>query len=491
MLKPNRSGWFTMLALLVCMSATSCNKNPEPTQAVQEDPSTDPAQANLAQASQYQQSGASAQSAPVQREQRAYAPEPANQAPAGGPVDQNYDQDYEAGTEQSDIGEPVLAAAEPPPPIPQYSQPECPGENYLWTPGNWSYASNGYYWVPGVWVVAPYIGALWTPPYWAFGGGRYHWHHGYWGQHIGYYGGINYGFGYVGRGYEGGYWNREHFAYNRSVNNVNVRVVQNVYNYRVTNVTNVRVSYVGGRGGLNVRPTAAELAVLREPRIAPLPAQVQQMRQAEGNRAQFVSNQKERPETLVLARPLATEYKAPAPHPSEVRGARSIAPVAATRVASPAQPQRMEPPSETRPGERPRPAERVMPAAPVVPGRQPMPNEHRQPQAAPAVRAPAVEPTRPELAPRSNAPVHAPAPESHPAPPNRTEQRPMPQPRMQERSVPEPQMREKTAPAPRVEPRSEPQRAPEPKVERPAVKPAPEPHPKPEEKKPGEHEHHF
>ena len=57
MLKPNRSGWFTMLALLVCMSATSCNKNPEPTQAVQEDPSTDPAQANLAQASQYQQVG--------------------------------------------------------------------------------------------------------------------------------------------------------------------------------------------------------------------------------------------------------------------------------------------------------------------------------------------------------------------------------------------------------------------------------------------------
>ena len=175
-----------------------------------------------------------------------------------------------------------MVAEQPPPPIPQYTQPECPGENYLWTPGYWGYASAGYYWVPGVWVVAPYVGSLWTPPYWAFSAGRYHWYHGYWGSHIGFYGGIDYGHGYVGHGYEGGYWNHNQFTYNRSVNTVNTTIIHNVYNYRVTNIniTNTRISYVGGPGGLKVRPTTAELVVLREPRIAPVPAQVQHMRQA-------------------------------------------------------------------------------------------------------------------------------------------------------------------------------------------------------------------
>ena len=48
-------------------------------------------------------------------------------------------------------GQPVLQAQEPPPALPEYSQPECPGDGYLWTPGYWSYAPQGYYWVPGAW----------------------------------------------------------------------------------------------------------------------------------------------------------------------------------------------------------------------------------------------------------------------------------------------------------------------------------------------------
>jgi hypothetical protein len=60
------------------------------------------------------------------------------------------------------------------------------------------------------------------------------------------------------------------FAYNRSVNNVNATVVRNVYRYNVVNVTNVRVSYNGGAGGINLRPTPAELGVLREQRIGPV-----------------------------------------------------------------------------------------------------------------------------------------------------------------------------------------------------------------------------
>ena len=48
----------------------------------------------------------------------------------------------------------------------------------------------------------------------------YLWQSGYWGPHVGFYGGINYGFGYTGIGYQGGYWDRGVFSYNRAVNNV-------------------------------------------------------------------------------------------------------------------------------------------------------------------------------------------------------------------------------------------------------------------------------
>ena len=56
---------------------------------------------------------------------------------------------------------------------------------------------------------------------------------GYWGPHVGFYGGINYGFGYFGAGYDGGYWRGRDFYYNRSVTRVNTTVIHNVYDRRV------------------------------------------------------------------------------------------------------------------------------------------------------------------------------------------------------------------------------------------------------------------
>ncbi len=128
-----------------------------------------------------------------------------------------------------------------PPPLPVYDQPICPGDGYIWTPGYWAYGPDGYFWVPGTWVLAPRIGFLWTPGYWGWGGSGYFWHAGYWGPHVGFYGGINYGFGYGGFGYQGGYWNGSHFYYNRGVNNVNVTNIHNTYNRTVIN-NNVRES---------------------------------------------------------------------------------------------------------------------------------------------------------------------------------------------------------------------------------------------------------
>jgi WXXGXW repeat (2 copies) len=193
-----------------------------------------------------------------------------------------------------------------PPVLPVYSQPICPGAGYIWTPGYWAYGPYGYYWVPGTWVMAPFIGALWTPGYWGWGAGVYLWHAGYWGPHVGFYGGINYGFGYLGVGYAGGYWNHGSFFYNSAVNNVNRTVVRNVYSKTVVNnASGNRVSYNGGRGGTTARPTSAEAAAARDRHAGPTSAQTQLRRSASASRAQRASVNNGRPATLATARPEA------------------------------------------------------------------------------------------------------------------------------------------------------------------------------------------
>ena len=142
-----------------------------------------------------------------------------------------------------------------PPVLPVYVQPVCPGPGYIWTPGYWAYSEDGYYWVPGTWVEPPEVGFLWTPGYWGWGDGVYLWHAGYWGPHVGFYGGVVYGFGYDGVGFEGGYWRGREFYYNRRVTNVNVTIIHNTYERNVVVRHETRVSYNGGHGGIGARPT--------------------------------------------------------------------------------------------------------------------------------------------------------------------------------------------------------------------------------------------
>jgi len=196
-----------------------------------------------------------------------------------------------------DLSQPVdadVSANIAPPAMPEYVQPECPTDGYLWQPGYWAYAPGraDYYWVPGAWVAPPRQGVLWTPPYWGYEGDRYIFHVGYWGDHIGFYGGINYGYGYSGRGYYGGEWNGGHFRYNTAVVRVNVTVVHNTYiNRTVINntVINNHNSF-NGRGGVDVRPTSQEIVATREQHIKPTAEQNSNQLQARGNPSQFTKN---------------------------------------------------------------------------------------------------------------------------------------------------------------------------------------------------------
>jgi hypothetical protein len=179
------------------------------------------------------------------------------------------------------VAETAEQAPEPPPPLPDYDQPPCPEEGYIWTPGVWRWGPEGYFWVPGTWVAPPQPGVLWTPGYWAIAGGVYVFHAGYWGPHVGYYGGINYGAGYTGNGYVGGRWVNNRFQYNTAVTNVNVTNVHNTYidrtvinNVTVNNTNITRVSYVGG-AGTRAQPNAQETAAARQVRMPPTPAQTQ------------------------------------------------------------------------------------------------------------------------------------------------------------------------------------------------------------------------
>ncbi|MGB2626317.1 MAG: hypothetical protein WAK20_05980 [Candidatus Acidiferrum sp.] len=192
-----------------------------------------------------------------------------------------------------------------PPVLPVYAQPVCPGVGYMWTPGYWAYGSDGYFWVPGTWVLAPTPGYLWTPGYWGWGGGGYFWHAGYWGPHVGFYGGINYGFGYVGSGFYGGQWIGGAYHYNTAVTNVNTTVVNNTYNTTVANnnTTVNRTSYNGGTGGVTAQPTAAEQAAANEPHTAPTVAQTQHQQAASTNRAMLASENHGTPAVAATPKP--------------------------------------------------------------------------------------------------------------------------------------------------------------------------------------------
>jgi hypothetical protein len=226
---------------------------------------------------------------------------------------------------QGDLGAPLTTggadvavyADEAPPPLPEYDQPPIPADGDMWTPGYWSWNGYEYFWVPGTWVEPPQPGFLWTPGYWAVVGGVYAFHRGYWGEHIGFYGGVDYGFGYGGDGYEGGHWDNGHFFYNRSVTNIGRIKIVNVFDKPVTVNERSRVSF-NGPNGVDAKPTAAELEVAKEKHVAPTADQLHNARVAGKTESAFVSANKGKPRIAATAKP--GEFKGDAVVPAKAAG---------------------------------------------------------------------------------------------------------------------------------------------------------------------------
>lgn len=205
-----------------------------------------------------------------------------------------------------------VSVAIAPPVLPVYVQPPLPAPGYIWTPGYWAYGPDGYFWVPGTWVLPPQPGLLWTPGYWGWRNGLYVWNGGYWGPHVGFYGGVNYGFGYTGVGFYGGRWVGGVFSYNAAVMNVGLAGVRS-YRENVV-VNNIHTSYNGGAGGLRAQPTAFERSAMAEHHFEATREQNLHHEMASHDRGQLASVNHGHPGNMAMSRPRGAG--APAGHPA-------------------------------------------------------------------------------------------------------------------------------------------------------------------------------
>ncbi|MGA2984073.1 MAG: hypothetical protein ABSG32_09670 [Terriglobia bacterium] len=358
------------------------------------------------------------------------------------------------GQVASSSGEVDESTTSAPPALPVYDQPDIPGPGYIWTPGYWGWSSDDgdYYWVPGTWVQPPEPDVLWTPGYWGWGGSAYNWHHGYWGSQVGFYGGVNYGFGYTGDSYEGGRWDHGAFYYNRSVNNIgNVRSITNVYDQTVSNnVTVNNVSYNGGNGGRNAQPTAAQRAADSERHIPRTTEQTQHQHAASTNRALLASANHGKPPIAATAKPGVfsgggvVAAKAAAPyHPSVPPTARGAAARSPNPAGGETRPPVTEHPAVEQPRNEPRPQA-------VQPKIEPRP-QATQPRNEPRPQAvqPKIEPRPQAVQPRNEPRPQAVQPRSEPRP-QAVQPRSEPRPQaVQPKSEPRPQaVQPKSAPPP-------------------------------------------
>jgi hypothetical protein len=291
-------------------------------------------------------------------------------------------------TAQAQIGVNITIA---PPELPVYDQPPLPGPGYLWIPGYWAWGPDGYYWVPGYWNLPPAVDLLWTPGYWGWHDGYYAWNEGYWGPQIGFYGGVNYGFGYSGDGYYGGRWDHGVFAYNRTVNNFGGVHITNVYNQTVV-VNNVtRVSFNGGTGGTTMQATPQQLAAAHEHHVPPTALQTQHQQTASTNPALRASENHGQPTIAAVSKPneftgkgvVAAHEATPAnlAHPESPGGAGANPHALTTHSPNISVPNAVNPNAAKTPGTNPNGVEK--PALGTLERKEPLGNQPKNPNTTP------------------------------------------------------------------------------------------------------------
>ena len=318
----------------------------------------------------------------------------------------------------------------PPPPLPIYDQPPLPGYGFLWMPGYWSWDDGigDYFWVPGTWVAPPRPGLLWTPPYWGWSRGRYLFYNGYWAPEVGYYGGINYGYGYTSAGFFGGEWRGGRYFYNRDAINIGSARIATVFSRPISrNLAGNRFSF-NGPGGAVIRPTPRQLVVAREAHVAPTPLQLQHRLLARDDPALRARANHGRP--AIGATPRAAIYRGPG-----IVGATAGSPTRERPAAAhPAPP----PSAHKRPPSKPAPVPAEPPAVRPVhhepPATRPPRDERPTTAARPVERSsPRPPPPRPAV---SRPPPPPPHPMARPAPPPRKPPPPPPRERKDDKPPP-------------------------------------------------------
>jgi hypothetical protein len=203
------------------------------------------------------------------------------------------------------------------------------------------------------------------------------------------------------------------------VNNVNITNIHNVYNTTVINNTTVnRVSYNGGNGGINRRPTPQEEAVAHERHIPPVAVQTQHVQAARAKPELRASTNHGTPPVAATPKPGALNDRAVVP--AKQAGAPYNPPANRAAVQPTVNTPAAHPENNAARADRP------------TPNNQPEPNrgEPTRPPAAQPNNRP--EPNRPPTAEQSNRPE-----------PNRNEpaqrpQTPPPSERLQPQHTPPP-----------------------------------------------------
>ena len=266
-----------------------------------------------------------------------------------------------------------------PPPIPSYEQPVCPQDGYAWTPGYWAYGDAGYFWVPGTWTLVPSAGLLWTPGYWGWGGQNYLFHEGYWGPQVGFYGGVNYGYGYSGSGFQGGYWQGQTYYYNRAVTHLDDARATHVYSRPVA-ANSSHVAFNGGSGGLRAAPSAQDRKAEHDTHLPPTSEQAQHHQGAMQNKAQQASVNHGRPPVAATAKPgdfTSGNHTAARPAPRAAPASRPQAENRPQPVRNPhpaPRPEPAQPPRNIQPAPRPQPVRPPRIQAPQPRPEAPRPN---------------------------------------------------------------------------------------------------------------------